>query len=228
MHKLLPFRQYDEKDVINLAQLDVSGAAAIGNLKPGGTDATLKNAFWSGSLVDVKSSNTTIGGVGADPALTTNTYLGKIGSADQGFAEMAGSKYPEAPLKLTATVGNTGNFLPIGITLKATLAFDENDEKLLYYRRKLEELQAVLPGETVPVARKGIFTITTSTTATHTDVALADATITPGLGLGVHGTAAQVGQFLCATKAASSLGTILATGKAGGKDIALITFDAGV
>lgn len=224
MHKLLPFRQYSEKDVINLAQLDVSGAT-LSNLKPGGTDGTMKNSFWSGSIVNVKSSNTTLGG--DDPTLTTNAYLGAIGSDDQGFAMQEGNQYPAAPLKLDPTTGNTGAHLVLGITLKPTLAFDENDEKLLYYRRKLDELQAVLPGEPVPVATRGIFTITTGAAAT-TNVALAAAAITPGFGIDVHNTAAQVGQFTCAAKAASQLGTILATGKAGGKSIALVTFDAGV
>lgn len=226
MHKLLPFRQYSEKDVINLAQLDVSGAAAIGNLKPGGTDVNLKNAFWSGSLVSVPSTNTTLGG--DDPTLTTDPYLGAIGSADQGFALQEGNQYPSSPLKLDAIAGGSNEELVLGLTLRSTLAFDENGEKLLYYRRKLEELQAVLPGETVPVITKGIFTITTSTSPTDTNVALAAGTITPGFGLDVHAAVAQVGQFTCSAKAADSLGTILATGTNGGKSVALVTFDAGV
>lgn len=220
MHKLLPFRQYSEKDVINLAQLDVSGATAIGNLKPGTSDGTLKDSFWSGSLVKVPATNTTLGD--SDPSLTTNSYLGAIGSGDQGFAMQEGNQYPAAPLKLTGA--GSANHEVLGITLKATLAFDENDEKLLYYKRKLDELQAVLPGETVPVATRGIFTITTGGAAA-TKVGIADGTITPGMVLGGHGSIVSVFQTIAS--AAHGLGRVLATGTNGGKAVALVTFDAG-
>jgi len=96
MHKLLPFRQYDEKDVINLFKL-------------------------------------------------------------QGNASKFGSFYPEAPMALEASTASSG-FL--GITLRSTLAYDENDEKLSSYPVKKDELQAVLPGEAVPVVTRGFFTLT--------------------------------------------------------------------
>ena len=51
---------------------------------------------------------------------------------------------------------------PLGVTLRQTLAFDENGEKLLYYRQKLEDLYGVLPGEVVPVLTKGIITVAAS------------------------------------------------------------------
>jgi hypothetical protein len=44
----------------------------------------------------------------------------------------------------------------IGITLRETLAFDENGEKMLYYKQKLDEAQGVLPGQTVPVLTRGL------------------------------------------------------------------------
>ena len=223
MHKLLPFRQYDEKDVINLFQLDVSNAT-VTNLTPGGIDVTDKESFWSGSLVTVPVGNTKLGG--DEPALSTNSYLGAIGSADQGHALQEGNQYPVTGNKVAAVAGGTANHTVLGITIRATLAFDENGEKLLYYREKLDELQAVLPGEAVPIATKGIFTIKPGA-AGITNVALAATTITPGFGLAVHGTAAQKGQFTCAGKAAGQLGTILATGTGGGSSIALTTFDAG-
>ena len=47
----------------------------------------------------------------------------------------------------------------LGVTLRQTLAFDENGEKMLYYKQKLLELQGVLPGEAVPVLTKGIITV---------------------------------------------------------------------
>lgn len=62
MHKLLPFRQYDEKDVINLFSLDVSSGAGSEyiNLKPG--DGAFNNGGnWSGTLVDTTAANTKLG-----------------------------------------------------------------------------------------------------------------------------------------------------------------------
>ena len=150
MHKLLPFRQYDEKDVINLFQLDVTGQ--IANLKAGGTGWNKQN--WSGTNVIVDTSNDW---TADDPTLTTNSYLGAIGSGDQGFAMQEGSIYPEAPIKVDPAGSGAVNSL--GLTLKPTLAYDENDEKLLYYAVTKDELQCVLPGEAVPVATRGFFTI---------------------------------------------------------------------
>ena len=50
----------------------------------------------------------------------------------------------------------------LGITLRETLAFDENGEKLLYYKQKLDEAQAVLPGQTVPVLTRGLVLLAAS------------------------------------------------------------------
>ena len=44
----------------------------------------------------------------------------------------------------------------IGITLRQTVAYDENGENLLRYPVKKDELQAVGPGETVPVLTRGL------------------------------------------------------------------------
>lgn len=157
MHKLLPFRQYDEKDVINLFKLDLGGAT-LTQLKPGDSSFNKKN--WSGTGVDVKTTNDWYA---TDPAgLHTNShsaqpYLGAIGSNDQGNASKWGSFYPEAPMALEASTASSG-FL--GITLRSTLAYDENDEKLSSYPVKKDELQAVLPGEAVPVVTRGFFTLT--------------------------------------------------------------------
>ena len=157
MHKLLPFRQYDEKDVLNLFKLDLSGAT-LTSLKP--KDPTWSKKNWSGTAVDAKSDNNWYG---TDPAglHTANhvdsSYLGAIGTDDQGFSSEWGSFYPEAPMAATASTASSG-FL--GITLRPTLAYDENDEKLLYYNVKKDELQAVIPGEAVPVATRGFFTLT--------------------------------------------------------------------
>ena len=177
MHKLLPFRQYDEKDVINLFKLDL-GSEALTGLKPNASAFSKKN--WSGTGVDVKSGNDWYA---TDPAglhgstATAQSYLGAIGSGDQGNASQFGSFYPEAPMAVEASTASSG-FL--GITLRSTLAYDENDEKLSSYPVKKDELQAVLPGEAVPVVTRGFFTLT--------DAAVTTAAVGDILTLGSNGT----------------------------------------
>ena len=47
----------------------------------------------------------------------------------------------------------------LGVTLRQTLAFDENGEKMLYNKQKLLDLYGILPGEAVPILTKGIITV---------------------------------------------------------------------
>ena len=58
---------------------------------------------------------------------------------------------------------------PLGLTLKQTLAYDENDENLLRYPVKKDELQAVLPGHAVPILTRGLVLL--KSTAFKTDSA---------------------------------------------------------
>ena len=134
--RLLPFRQYDEQDVINL-------------FKWGGTvnNAPSKTDSDSGMLVQVKDSD-----LSKDPI----EYLGShalLGSS--GYPHVARNGYPQVPLAVEAA---DGNGKAIGITLNQTLTHDENGENLLRYPQKKAELFAVTSGEAVPVASKGIFT----------------------------------------------------------------------
>jgi hypothetical protein len=64
--------------------------------------------------------------------------------------------YPQVNLKIT---GAKGEDHCLGMTLYQTAKNDENGEKLLYNPQKQEELQAMLPGQAVPIATKGIFTL---------------------------------------------------------------------
>jgi len=77
-------------------------------------------------------------------------YLGaSFGSAHIGY-----NAYPSNGMTVeAATSGDDGI---IGITLRETLAYDENGEKMLYYKQKLDEAQGVLPGQTVPVLSRGL------------------------------------------------------------------------
>ena len=152
-NRLLPFRQYNEHDVVNLFSLDTS-SLTLSNM----THAA--NGAWdAGVIVKVSNGDATQAPVevtGADNSL--QNYLGKTD-----YPHVGGNFYPEVPLKVSVADG--AEDVPFGITLRQTIAFDENGEKLLYYKQKLLELQGVLPGEAVPVLTKGIVTVAASAVA---------------------------------------------------------------
>lgn len=135
--RLYPFRQYSEYDVVNLFASD--------------TVDTLPSTNGNGSAgVFVKVS---AGNLDLDPITyaTNDTVLGKT---DYPF--LGAAQYPSVPLTFTAA---TTGAPVLGITLNQTLLTDENGEKLLYNPIKRAELQAVLSGQAVPVATRGIFTL---------------------------------------------------------------------
>ena len=65
--------------------------------------------------------------------------------------------YPTVPLKVKPCKAASAC---IGMTLSQTLSHDENSENLLYNPVKKDELNAVLSGQAVPLATRGIFTLT--------------------------------------------------------------------
>jgi len=96
----------------------------------------------------------TTGDFNADPvAYGADSYLGKTDYPHVGYAQ-----YPKVAKKI-APAGSGEAHLVLGLTLSQTAKYDENGEKLLYYPAKLADLHAVLPGQAVPVATRGIFTI---------------------------------------------------------------------
>jgi hypothetical protein len=136
--RLLPFRQYNEHDVVNIFALESDLAL---------TDTNTDGEGSNGVFVKITNGN-------FDQDVITygnDSYLGKT---DYPF--VGGNMYPTNPLTLS---GAGANDTPLGVTLNQTAKADENGEKLLYNAVKKEELQAVLPGQTVPVATKGIFTL---------------------------------------------------------------------
>ena len=144
-NRLLPFRQYDENDVINLFALDTTVAPAL-NLS---ATATASGPADAGVFVSVSSA---ISDQLGDPSHDfTDTYVGKVHGGSVGKVG-----YPKVPWKVQPTAAGEA---PLGITLKQTVAYDENGEKLLYHPQKQDELQAVLPGQAVPVATRGIFMV---------------------------------------------------------------------
>lgn len=145
--RLLPFRQYNEHDVINLFR---ANDTIIGNIP---TDAALGVAapnrngnHDNGVLVSIDKADFTKEPVeyGAD------AYLGKTD-----YPHIGRNQYPKAtptfkPCLITA---------PFGVTLRQTLTHDENGEKLLYYPQKALELNAVFPGQAVPILTRGLITV---------------------------------------------------------------------
>jgi hypothetical protein len=180
--RLLPFRQYDDNDVVNMYTL--VDEAVNDNVTGVGTGD-------AGVFVKVSAGNFDL-----DPvSYGSDSYLGKTDFPHVGF-----NQYPKVNLKITpAASGDLTNCL--GITLRQTAKYDENGEKLLYYRQKAEELMCVLPGQAVPVATRGIFSLS----------ALAiDGTLTVGSGFKLSANGGKVTG--CAHSDGGKLGLVLGTG----------------
>ena len=139
-NRLLPFRQYDENDVINL----FANATADANPTTNGNGS-------AGVFVSIQSGG---GNFSKDPV----TYVDRT-ELGASYAHTR-NQYPEVQLKVTAAAVAAPAAEVIGLTLKQTLEADENGEKLLYNPVKKDELQAVLSGQACPVASRGILTLT--------------------------------------------------------------------
>jgi hypothetical protein len=138
MIRILPFRQYDENDVINLFAL---GDAYVNE------NVTGSDYGDAGVFVTVSEGNLDL-----DPvSYADNAYLGKTN-----YPHVGANQYPSVNLKVKpATAGDS----LLGLTLNQTAKYDENGEKLLYNRQKAEDLQCLLPGQAVPVLSKGVVEI---------------------------------------------------------------------
>tara|TARA_B110000196_G_C21096756_1_gene640409 strand:+ start:750 stop:1361 length:612 start_codon:yes stop_codon:yes gene_type:complete len=162
MIRILPFRQYDENDVINLFALEDASV---------NENVTGSDYGDAGVFVTVSEGNLDL-----DPvSYADNAYLGKTN-----YPHVGANQYPSVNLKVKPAIA--GDSL-LGLTLRQTAKYDENGEKLLYNRQKAEELQCMLPGQAVPVLSKGVIEIA----ATAYD---GDLTVGGGLKLsaGVSGT----------------------------------------
>jgi len=188
--RLYPFRQYSEHDVINLFASDTVDS----------TPSTNGNGS-AGVFVKVSAGNLDL-----DPITyaTNDTVLGKT---DYPF--LGAAQYPSVPLTFTAA---TAGVPVLGITLNQTLLTDENGEKLLYNPVKRAELQAVLSGQAVPVATRGIFTLA------DTAIDWVDASMTVNNHLIISANAGKVSGLAASlvspvTGTTSIVGRILATGQ---------------
>lgn len=183
--RILPFRQYSDHDVVNLYALE-NNLVLDATTGTGGGDA--------GVFVKVSAGN-----FDADPVTyQTNAYLGDTSFPFLGTTEM----YPEVNLKIT---GASSGEIPLGLTLFQTAKNDENGEKLLYNPQKQTELQALLPGQAVPVATKGVFTISKDAFDGETS----DYTI----GGGIQMSYTNVGKITGADRTAdAAFGSVIGTG----------------
>jgi hypothetical protein len=201
--RLEPFRDYSEHEVINLFSLAVAADQDLSAWKAGASDvndAGVVVAASAGAKIpgDLPSSNALI----TDGTTSLRKYLGASDQAHVGY-----NAYPIVEMTVEAATAN-----PIGITLKQTLAYDENDENLLRYPLKADELQSVLPGQAVPILTRGLVLLSASA---FSDVAGI------GAGAGIELDDGNAGQFKLLA-AGTKVGTCLASGT--GKFLCKVSF----
>jgi hypothetical protein len=148
------------------------------------------------------------GNLDLDPIQYTATDItNTLGKADYPF--LGAAQYPAVPLRFTAA---TAGEPVLGMTLNQTLAADENGERLLYNPVKRAELQAVLTGQAVPVATRGIFTLA------DTAIDWVDGSMTVNNHLVISANAGKVSGLAASTVSpitgtTSIIGRILGTGQ---------------
>ena len=195
-HRLLPFRQYDENDVINLYALDADSVAA-GGLKA--IQPSVDDINADGVLVSVKNGNMNENDV--IDVSEDNRFMASYDSP------VGRNPYPTNPLKVGPAASGDA---VLGVTLNQTLAVDENGESLLFNPVKKDELQAVLSGQTVPVLTKGVVTV-------HANGVQGSPAVGDKLSVGSPG---KFKKFAAASAAAGNmddiLGSVIATGHRGG------------
>lgn len=161
--RLLPFRDYNEHDVVNLFKSAGNKGEFIDL-----SDSSKRSTAQGDAGVFVKVSNGALnpGGADWDPVdVTTNadSLLGKTN-----YPHVGRNVYPQATLSVTGVEQCTDQCL--GITLRQTVEKDENGENLLYNPIKKDELFGVLPGEAVPVLSRGLITVTADAVANTPNV----------------------------------------------------------
>lgn len=138
--RTLPFRQYSDHDVINMFALG-TGFVNNSTTSSGGGDA--------GVFVTIESGNLNVDTITYDSAYSS--YLGKTN-----YPHVGVNQYPR--VSISVKPATSGDSL-LGMTLRQTAMYDENGEKLLYYPQKAEELMCMLPGQSVPIVTRGVFSL---------------------------------------------------------------------
>ena len=129
--RLMPFRDYDEHDVVNLFAFD---DAAV--------NMDSSTVIPAGSVVKIRTgwSNT--------------DETQQLGDAGAGYNNVVSQRYGVAA---KVEYCNGGSEAPLGITLYDVREQDENGELLKFNPQKAAEMQAAISGQAVPIATKGIF-----------------------------------------------------------------------
>lgn len=128
--RLLPNRNVDPNDVINLYSYDAASGEA-------------------GTFVKVSAAQLDKDAV---------QYVNRAGAFQNALGN-ATSQYPEVPYKVSSTTGTGDAGSVLGILLRDVREVDENGESLHFYPEKKEELQCVVSGEAVPIATAGVVEI---------------------------------------------------------------------
>jgi hypothetical protein len=126
---LLPFRDYDEHDIVNFYSLDQTGV--------GGRFVS----FLTGN----NSPEQTAGNYSATP----------VGASYAGAYSM---RY-ENPRKVTLSASGDTKGVVLGLSLYGTVEYDNNGQKLILNPDLKKELGVVCSGESIPVATNGYFRI---------------------------------------------------------------------
>jgi len=138
-YKLRPFRDYDEHDVLNLFSYDTSSLTAGQINVPKGVLVKISTGWKNyDSGVELAGGLEFIGSAGT---LAPNNVVSQ--------------RYGVTAKVVAATTGET----PVGMMLYDVRDTDENGELLKYKPRKAAEMQAVIPGQAVPVVTRGIFLV---------------------------------------------------------------------
>ena len=161
--RILPYRDYSEHDVLNLFSLDTSAEAAG---FAGWTEAA-SGDHDSGVVVKVKTGELPGDLPGGLSEHASGEKLRKYLGDSPTSAHIGYNAYPYNGM--TVEPAGAGE-VAVGITLRETLAYDENGEKLLYYKQKLDEAQAVLPGQTVPVLTRGLVLLDSNAVTGNPDI----------------------------------------------------------
>jgi hypothetical protein len=148
MVNLKPFRDYDEKDVINLFALDTSSLdVAI---------TTWDTRVRAGSLAKLSTKGAHADGEPVDAEAISGAFsVQNVTSQRWGV---------NAKVELTDATAD----IVLGMLLNHVALYDENGEQLQYNPRKASELESVLPWQAVPIVRKGMFLISSDHLSSET------------------------------------------------------------
>lgn len=173
MATLLPFRDYDEHDVINLFAFDYAGTSVT-----------------KGAMVKIKSS------AGWSIADELDQSVSAFGFS---LNNVVSDRYAVSARVQLAGSGDT----PLGMIMYDVAETDENGEKLVYNPRKAAEMQTTVSGQAVPILTKGIVLVkgvdgtVTEGGLAYCGTGSADGNITATSG----GTKVKIGRFLGTTGA---------------------------